>query len=324
MRGVLRWPGTLARATRNIFFNLLDPPVLVLTYHRVARLQSDPQMLAVTPENFRDHLRFLKNGFPLVRFQDNWSSIKRRAVVVTFDDGYADNVLEALPLLEEEETPATFFVSTGMIGANQEFWWDELERILLGSRDFPERFQLEDGPFGRMWPTAMAAERHTLYTDLLLLMKKVEAERRDNWLTQLRHWAAAGEDGREINRAMTADELRLLASSKWATIGAHTVTHTPLSSLPVAQQQREIEGSKERLEYWVGRKITVFSYPFGQRRDYTLETAELCKQAGFTKAAANFPGQAHRWTDPYQIPRLVVRNWPLTVFMQKLKRFWIV
>ena len=324
MNGVLRWPITLTRVARNVLFNLLDPPVLVLTYHRVTRLQSDPQMLAVTPEHFRAQLQLLKKRFSLVRFEDDWPHRKKPAVAITFDDGYADNVLEALPVLEAEETPAAFFVSTGIIGTDQEFWWDELERILLGRRTFPERFELEDGPFGRSWPTGTAAERHVLYKDLLLLMKKVEAARRGLWLMQLRHWAAAGEEGREINRAMTIDELRLLARSKWATVGAHTVTHTPLSSISGAEQRKEIEESKERLESWVDRKIAVFSYPFGQRGDYTQETVDLCRKAGFTKAAANFPGQAHRWTDPYQIPRLVVRNWPAEVFMKQLKRFWIV
>ena len=42
---------------------------------------------------------------------------------------------------------------------------------------------------------------------------------------------------------------------------------------------------------------------------------------GFTKAAANFPGQAHSWTDPYQIPRHLVRNWPLATFVTKLSGF---
>jgi hypothetical protein len=48
----------------------------------------------------------------------------------------------------------------------------------------------------------------------------------------------------------------------------------------------------------------------------------ICREAGFAKAAANFPGQAHRWTDPFQIPRQLVRDWPVDIFAQKLKRFW--
>ena len=324
MSGVLRWPVTFVRVLRNVLFNLIDPPVLVLTYHRVTTLQSDPQFLAVTPQHFRAHLQFLKKRFPLVRFAEDWSNIKKPAVAITFDDGYADMALEALPVLEEEGVPATFFVSTGFIGKDKEFWWDEMERLVLGDWSFPEKFELKDDRFGKSWLTGTAAERHSLYEALLLLMKEVGSLRREQWLMQLRQWASSGEKWREFNRHLTVEELRCLGRSKWADVGAHTVTHTPLSSLSIAEQRKEIEESKRHLEAWLGREITLFSYPFGLRCDYTQETAALCRKAGFTKAAANFPGQCHRWTDPYQIPRLVVRNWPIEVFEKKLRRFWIV
>jgi peptidoglycan/xylan/chitin deacetylase (PgdA/CDA1 family) len=324
MAGVLRWPLTFARVARNLISNLLDPPVLVLTYHRVAKMQTDPQLLAVTPGNFRAHLQLLKKKFPVVRFEDDWTHITKPAVAITFDDGYADNEVAALPILEELEIPATFFVSTGTIGTAHEFWSDEVERIILGEWTFPERFELDDSRFKRTWPTATVGERHVFYREMLAAMKEVDAMRRNSWIRQLRQWARAGEEGREFNRAMTIKELELLGRSSWATVGAHTVTHTPLSSLPVAEQRREIEDSKRDLESWLGREVTVFSYPFGQRCDYTPESVDLCREAGFIKAAANFPGQAHRWTDPYQIPRLVVRNWPLDIFIKHLRRFWVV
>jgi len=320
----LRWTATAACAGRNFFYNLLDPPVLTLTYHRVSKLQTDPQFLAVTPENFRAQLKFLKKKFPVVRFEDDWSGINRASVAITFDDGYADNVGVALPILEELEVPATFFVSTGAIGVENEFWWDEVERIILRSADFSERFDLRDDRFGTSWDARTVVERRTFYEELLVLMKEVDYCKRDQWLVQLRQWAGAEEDMTEGSLVMTVDELKRLSRSKWTTIGAHTVTHTPLSSLSEAEQRKEIVESKKKLESWLGREVTVFSYPFGQRCDYTSDSVELCRRAGFVKAAANFPGQAHRWTDPYQIPRLVMRNWPPDIFRKHLKRFWIV
>jgi peptidoglycan/xylan/chitin deacetylase (PgdA/CDA1 family) len=324
MAAAIRWPFTAARVARNLLSNLLDPPVLVLTYHRVARLQTDPQMLAVSPEHFRAQLQFLRKQFPLVRFEEDWSSSRKPAVAITFDDGYADNAVVALPILEELEIPATFFVSTGAIGTLQEFWSDELERIVMGEWVFPESFELHDGRLKAQWPTGTPGERQVCYREMLAAMKEVDAVTRDSWLRRLRQWARAGEEGRETSRAMTVEELRLLGKSAFATVGAHSVTHTPLSSLPIAEQRKEIQDSKKQLESWLGREVTLFSYPFGQRCDYTQESVALCREAGFIKAAANFPGQAHRWTDPYQIPRLVVRDWPLDMFMTHLRRFWIV
>ena len=89
------------RTVKNQLFNLIDQPVIILLYHRVTDLTSDPEMLAVSPNNFRSHIKFLKHHFRIARFDEDWSNLKEKAVVITFDDGYADNALEALPILEE-------------------------------------------------------------------------------------------------------------------------------------------------------------------------------------------------------------------------------
>lgn len=310
--------------SKNWVLNQLDPPVIILVYHRVTTLVSDPQLLVVNPENFRAHMQFLRNNFPIVRFEDDWSEVGEPAVAVTFDDGYADNAVEALPIIEEIGIPATFFISTGTVGTRKEFWWDELERIILGQRSYPSCFELRDSQFRRVWPTTTKTERQTLYREIHQLMKTVDTPQRENWLQQLRDWAQSEEYGRETHRAMTVAELRDLSRNKWVTIGAHTITHTPLSSLPVIKQREEIIGSKKQIETWLEQKITVFSYPFGCKGDYTQESVELCKEAGFIKAAANFPGQAHSWTDPYKIPRHIVRNWSLDEFVKRLSRVWIL
>jgi peptidoglycan/xylan/chitin deacetylase (PgdA/CDA1 family) len=311
------------RAARGRLLNLVDRPVVILLYHRVTTLPADPQLLAVAPERFRAQLRYLKDRFPLVRLEDDWSRLRRPAVAVTFDDGYADNAKEALPILEEVGVPATFFVTTGAVGSLREFWWDDLERLVLGEGERPPRLTLDDPEHGRSWPTSSLAERRALYAELHPLVKRVDPGRREGWLGQLRAWAGAGEAGREANRALTADELRRLAASPWVTLGAHTVTHTPLSSLPAAAQREEIAASRRQLEAFAGKAAPVFSYPFGTREDYTRASRDLCEELGFVKAASNFPGQAHAWTDPFQLPRQLVRDWPVDVFAERLRSFWV-
>lgn len=309
--------------SKNWLLNQFDIPVIVLLYHRVTVLDSDPQLLAVTPDNFREQMTFLKSNFPVLRFEDEWSDVKEPSVVVTFDDGYADNALEALPILEEVEVPATFFVSTGSIEGEREFWWDEIERIILGKGPFPKSFILVDSFYGREWLTTDISQRHEMYQDMYLLMKKIENSRKKDWLRQLRDWTIVKEEGRETHRAMTIAELCKLDQSQLATVGAHTITHSQLSALSPQQQREEIFGSKKQLESWVGHEVKVFSYPFGAKSDYNRESVRICKEAGFSKAISNFSGQVHRWTDPYQIPRQLVRNWPLGLFKKMLNRFII-
>ena len=314
---------SLAYRTKNRLVNLFDPPVVVLLYHRVPSIAPDPQLLSVSPDNFRAHMQFLKNNYTLVRFEEDWSKLKKPAIVITFDDGYADNAREALPILEEVGVPATFFISTGLIGTPQQFWWDELAHIILGDHDFPERFELADNNSEQVWPSATSTQRLTFYGEIQLLMKNINAHRRESWLRQLRRWVHTGEEADDSHRLMSIEELRSLADSRWVTIGAHTVSHTALSSLTFPEQRHEIIDSKTQLESWLGKEINVFSYPFGSEEDYTQDSATICKEAGFIKAAANFPAQVHNWTDLYKIPRQLVRNWSIDIFPEKLKRFWI-
>lgn len=315
---------SIVRKARNWSLNLIDAPVIVLIYHRVTSLADDPQQLAVSPENFRAQMRHLKERYPLARFESDWTKLGRPAVAVTFDDGYADNALEALPILEEVGVPATFFVSTEGINTLREFWWDDLERIIFHDGALPPSltgFEEEDK---RWWPTTTPGERWQCYVDLHRIMKTFDASERERWFVKLRAWAGIGVEGRATHRAVTETELRTLAASRWVTLGAHTITHSPLSALPVARQEAEICGSKKQLEEITGKRIEVFSYPFGSRNDYTRSSRDICQQAGFLKTAANFPGQAHRWTDPHQIPRHLVRNWTVEQFARQLKLFMLI
>lgn len=319
------FPGTVRAIVCTPFhllLNRIDPPVIVLLYHRVATLARDPEQLAVTPEHFRAQLRHLKGLFPLVRFGDDWSRAEKPAVAITFDDGYADNLREALPILEEEKVPATFFVSTGTIGSPQEFWWHELERIMLEDHELPSSLNIASSGFAASWPTGTMTERQRCYRELVWLMNDHSPSLRNTWLAEIRIWARAAKGSTDIHRMMTLEELRQLAASRWVTIGAHTVTHSRLAALSPDAQRREICTSRQQLEQWLNREVTLFSYPFGRRRDYTGTTVAICREAGFAKAASNFPGQAHRWTDPYQVPRHLVRDWPVELFAKRLQGFW--
>ncbi len=98
--------------------NHLMPGGLILLYHRVAEVVSDPWSLCVSPRHFAEHLEVLqKLGF-VVRLGHLNQTLQdgnrpHRQIVITFDDGYADNLYNAKPLLERYEIPATIFLTTG-------------------------------------------------------------------------------------------------------------------------------------------------------------------------------------------------------------------
>src|SRR3989344_8233041 len=109
--------------------NRLIPTAYILLYHRIADVKDDPLQLSVNPENFKNQLLYLKQKYnivPLVQLV-MWlrkGGLKDNSVAVTFDDGYADNLHNALPILKELNVPATIFITSGYISSNRHFYWD--------------------------------------------------------------------------------------------------------------------------------------------------------------------------------------------------------
>ncbi len=101
----------------------------ILLYHRIDNVKNDPLCLAVSPQHFEKHLRFLKENYnilPLYELSKKLlnNTIKGNEVAITFDDGYKDNFINALPLLEKYEVPATIFITTNFLGEEASFEWD--------------------------------------------------------------------------------------------------------------------------------------------------------------------------------------------------------
>lgn len=297
--------------------------VLTLYYHRINILNPDYNLLCVSPIKFRQQMLYLKQHYKVVRFEDDWSHLDQDAVAITFDDGYLDNLEYALPILEELEIPATIFVSTGTMEQDRELWWDELENLLLVGSGFPQEFCLDDTEFHCHWNTSTYEFRKNCYNALHYLMKNyVDAERKEKWLRQLWRWRGAKREPRKENLTLSAQDCKILAESKVISIGAHTVSHPSLARLDRQEQEKEIRTSIEALTQTLHKKITLFSYPFGNPlKDYDEDTIDICHRMGIRKAATTEVGLWNPAIDPYKIPRRVVRDWGLAEFEQKIRDY---
>jgi peptidoglycan/xylan/chitin deacetylase (PgdA/CDA1 family) len=88
------------------------------------------------------------------------------------------------------------------------------------------------------------------------------------------------------------------------------------------EQFNEINTSKQILEKLLKRKIEHFSYPYGGRGDYNDHSINICKEIGFKMVSANRYGQVHSWTNAYEVPRILVRNWNKAEFKKKVEKFF--
>jgi len=329
------------RGIRKIL-SLCRKRAVILLYHRIAQLRPDPQLLCVTPSNFAEHLEHLQNYYQLISLQTLSQSllngdIPDKAVVITFDDGYADNLFNAEPVLEHYNTAATIFVSSSYIGSNRESCSDELERYLLIPESLPSSLTLTingKSYYGQIdnctknigeWNVSVTSEpslRNQCYRQLHALLRPLDNLKRQNILNALARWASCPTDARVEHRTLSADELETLANNKLVEIGSHGATHLVLGVQPSEVQHKEINESKQQLESILNRPVTSFSYPYGGPNDVNSHTVDLVKKAGFKLACANIAGVVTSDCDPFWLPRFLVRNWNGREFANRLKKIF--
>jgi peptidoglycan/xylan/chitin deacetylase (PgdA/CDA1 family) len=262
-----------------------------------------------------------------------------RAVAITFDDGYWDNLHNAGPLLEAARTPAMFFATTAHTDSTSEFYWDALDRIFLQPGRLPELLRLQTVPYEldlgsaafygdedfaahRQWNVTQPLNptpRQRAYRELCGVIHAQRQAVREQILAEIRDWAGVSAEGRESHRMMTSAEIASIERSQFLDVGAHTANHPVLSIEPTDSQRQEIRAHPAMS---AEHRTWCFCYPFGGRRDYTAETVQLVKEAGYIGACSNFHGLVHRDTDPFQLPRFLVRDWNGEEFARRLESFF--
>lgn len=308
------------------------PGPAILMYHQVVELEDDHWAMAVTPRNFEEHLQVLRQhcrplGLPHLTTDMIRGQLDPRSVVITFDDGYRDNLLNAKPLLERYDVPATVFVVGDAIGRDTEFWWDELHYVFMSDHPLPESLELTIAGRKRTWRLAeqnafpglrtrwTRARLHRALWDELRLRP---ASERSEVLAALREWAGHPLRVRPGRQVMNEAELLELASGHLIEIGAHTMSHPRLSALHPEDQFAEVREGKAHLEEILGHTITSFSYPFGGTFDVTRESVKAVRMAGFTRACTMRQGVTRPSTNLLRLPRIAVGDWSGEEFERRM------
>ncbi|MDO9713580.1 polysaccharide deacetylase family protein [Paracraurococcus lichenis] len=256
-----------------------------------------------------------------------------RAVSITFDDGYRDNLRAAKPLLQQAGLPATVFLTTGTLGSNREFWWDELTRLILANPSSVEveaivggqplwlRFDApepEDRPTScwRAWDLPVTA-RQKLFLSVWSRLRLLDHTVIEAGMAVLRGILDGGAPD-PADCPMTADEVPELLAGGMIELGAHTVTHPLLPLLTPRSRAREIRASKAACEALTGSAVEGFAYPYGGTDP---ETAALVRDSGFTWACSTRNGGVDRYSgDRFDLPRLQVLDWAEADFAAAIGR----
>jgi peptidoglycan/xylan/chitin deacetylase (PgdA/CDA1 family) len=273
----------------------------ILIYHRVVP-EPDP-MRPGDPDvrSFAERLAFLARAFNVLPLGEaverlRGGTLPPAALAITFDDGYADNLLHALPVLQHFGAPATVFVASGYLDGGR-MWNDTVIEAVRGAPG--DALDLRDAGLG-IHPIRDVAERRRAAESLLAQLKYLPGEARRAATERV---AAACPAELPGDLMLTTDQLRELARAG-VTIGAHTSTHPILARVDDQEARREIEEGRRQLASRIAQPIELFAYPNGKPgTDFLPRDVELVRQAGFTAAVTTARGVARAAADVMQLPR---------------------
>ncbi len=298
----------LATLTRHVTRSVR---IVALAYHRIGSPDDSPfdhGLWSATPEQLDEHLRFLRASFDLITPRDLDSALGSRTgrfALVTFDDGYRDNHATALPILQANGVPATFFITTGFIDQPRLAWWDEVSWMVRTMR----RRHVQGTFAGTSIDVDASADVDAAVRRLLRTYKQLPPELTSTYLDWLGETTGRGRyDGPVGDLWMTWDMVRDLRDSGME-IGGHTDNHPVLARLSPVDQGRELARCKQRIEEELGTAMTSFSYPVGGRDAFDRVSQSWLAAAGVRHAFNYYGGgRIDRASDPHNLPRIAVER----------------
>lgn len=280
---------------------LLPARLSVLIFHRVLRVSDPLRPMEPCAVEFESRMRWLRENFRVLPLEEavlalGKGTLPRRALAITFDDGYADNYDVALPILQALGLPATFFIATAYLDGGRMF----NDTVIEATRQVRgPRLDLNDLGLGDH-PVNDFEQKCATISALLSQIKYLAPAEREAKAASI-----ADRIGAHLpqNLMMSSSQVAGLATAGMY-IGGHTARHPILAKCEPGDARREIELGRDRLQEIVGTRVATFAYPNGHPgRDYLRSHVEMVRELGFSVAVSTAWGSAGTEADALQIPR---------------------
>lgn len=287
----------------------------VLNYHRIGiptqtGFDTFKPNISATPDMFAQQMDLVSRWFNVVSLTQltAWLNgnalLPSHAVLITFDDGYLDNYLQAAPILRQYNFPALIFLTTEYIGQDRPFFWDLIAYCLYHTtRDHISLSGIGDWVWHNVDQLEIAI--HSLTEKIKTYPENEKQQILEKLPAQLNVSIPNGTFQKLI---MNWDQVREL-QSMGVEFGGHTMTHPILTQVNTAQAYNEIEGSKRRVEDETGNPVLGFAYPNGQETDFNTEIIQMVAQIGYQAAFSLIHGKDPYnsvYKTPFQIKRIFI------------------
>lgn len=303
---------------------------VVLTYHGVVpeipRGYEYEYRNFVTVRQFESQIRFLLRRYRPLTVTDFFEPGRDigGGFLITFDDGFRNNLKYAVPVLQKYHLQGCFFVTTGLVNTRQLLWTEAITRRVQRTRK--KELLLNWNGSEKVIPIGNPEQREALSGRLRNALKKLPPQMRDEVMAQCREQLSdvsdeITPDDEERYLFMTWDEVRQMIQAGQQ-VGSHTHTHPMLGTLTDAESRIELQRSRELLEAETGVSCLTFSYPNGEAENFTDFHISQLRELGYRCAFTQIPLFNNESTDRYKLHRVNISlKMPLTLIEAKLCGF---
>jgi len=307
--------------------------LVILCYHKIRKQTGIfyDSNISATPEEFKRQISYINNYFnvvsavQLLEYCRGHYDLKPNSIMITFDDGFKDNVLNAFPVLESMGIPAVVFPTAGFIDTDTVPWEDQAAYF-----------------FHQLSQNKITIDNNEVYS-LRSLQEKAESTWR--FCKRLKSYESEGRiqliedlyekyhiDREEMKKAahsmsmgyMTGEDIQYWKQRR-IDFGIHTVTHPCLTTLHRKAIRSEISTSKKILETILKRPVHIFAYPYGKKDDYDETTKTLLAEAGIKAAMIFEPGINGSDSDCMELHRMgIARNMDFRLACHGFTSYWDV
>ncbi|MCP3684258.1 MAG: polysaccharide deacetylase family protein [bacterium] len=280
--------------------------VVIVMYHRICPEQNYCLPLVLNTKIFEQQINYFCRNFKVIPLGEiaqlihQKRSLPKKAIAITFDDGYRDNYLYAYPILKEYGIPATIFLTAGYIGSNKVFWWDKVSYVIhhtgIGQITLDE---LGSYSCQSVYDRGQSVRKITEH------LKTLPEEKRNiliDKLAQVCSITIPTDLGKEL--FLSWEEVIEMSNGN-IEFGAHTMSHPIMTNISFEQAKNEVIQSKKAIEGEIEKEVTIFSYPNG---NFNSELVSLVKECGFTGAVSTslhtHGKPVHQNDNPYTLSRI--------------------
>jgi len=286
--------------------------VPILLYHSISSPNTEisflhHKVISAAPEIFERQINYLRKKYNIISLEHYVSMrasdqiIPKKSVILTFDDGYYDNFKYAYPILKATHTPATIFISPGLIDSQKSFWSNELASGILRSK-------LSSITVGKLRKYDLSTRQAKLRAadqliDQIKGFKNEQIQQTvDRILEQLHLESNIPSSPQPY---LSWEQIRTMAQNG-ISFGAHTLSHVNLCKVSSSTARKEIEASKQRIETELNIPVKSFAYPFGGMDCFNDHHTNVARDVGFSCACTTLFGRNTPSQDLFRLRRIPI------------------